>query len=159
VKFYGTFVGARFNLKQYKKILENQLLKQLHAGVRAWIQAIAGSGGRVPLWSGMARASLLEIAQLVNGQIVLSPLKVKSRIAEGRVLGTALQIIENGKITIKIITDVSHYNIQEYKKVASGGSRSAPWRSREAGMIAFESSISGTVLTPPKILPVKIKAV
>jgi len=157
MRFFGEFKGAKLDLRRYKSALEVMLMRQLHEGVRAWLQVIAGDKGRVPIWSGMARASLLEISRLVNGQIVLSPLKVKSRIGEGDSLGTALQTIDDGKIIIEIITNVPHYNVQEYRKVEGRGSPTAPWRSRDAGMIAFRASIEDLRLLPPTYQPVVIR--
>lgn len=159
MRFTGQFIGAKLDLQGYKTQLEDYLLKQLHEAIKAWLQVVAGSGGRVPLWSGMARASLLEVAQLVNGRIVLSPLKGKSRIPEGQSLGTVQQIIENCKIIIRIETDVEHYNVQEYKKVSGRGSPSAPWHSRAAGLIAFQESIQNLMILLPHIKAVQIKKI
>lgn len=159
MRFTGQFIGAKLNLQNYKKKLEAYLIEQLHQGVKAWLQIVAGSGGRVPLWSGMARASLLELAQLVNGRIILSPLRTKSRIQQGESLGTAIQIIKDGKVLIRIETDVEHYNLQEYKRASKGGSPSAPWRSRQAGLLAFQESIKDLTLLAPFLKAVKIKAI
>lgn len=159
MRFTGQFVGVKLDLQKYKTRLENYLLKRLHEAVKVWLQVVAGSGGRVPLWSGMARASLLEVAQLVNGRIILSPLRTKSRIPEGKSLGTVRQIISDGEIIIRIETDVEHYNIQEYTKVVGRGSPTAPWYSREAGLIAFRASIQDLVLLQPFFKAVKIKKI
>lgn len=102
MRFTGQFVGVKLDLQSYRARLEAYLQEKLHEAVRAWLQVIAGSGGRVPLWSGMARSSLLEISQLVDGRIVLSPLKAKSRVPEGRRLGTARQTIEDDKSLLEL---------------------------------------------------------
>lgn len=159
MKFTGQFVGVKLDLQKYQALLDAYLFEQLKEAVKAWLKVVAGSGGRVPLWSGMARASLLEVSQLIDGRVVLSPLKVKSRVPEGRRLGTATPIIEKGKVAIRIETDVPHYNIQEYQKVEKGGSPTAPWHSREAGLLAFRASIAGIILPRPHFQPVKIKRV
>lgn len=157
MKFTGKFIGAKLDLQKYKTQLETHLLQELHAAIKAWLQVVAGSGGRVPLWSGMARASLIEIARLVNGRVVLSPLKGKSRISEGKALGTVRPEINNNKIIYHIETDVEHYNIQEYTKVSGRGSPSAPWNSRAAGLIAFRAAIQDLELLPPRFKPIKFK--
>lgn len=159
MKFTGQFIGAKLDLRKYRDQLEDHLLEQLHEAVKVWLQVVAGSGGRVPLWSGMARASLLEVARLVNGRIVLAPLKAKSRIPEGKSLGTVQQIIDNCKILIRIETDVEHYNIQEYARVEGRGSPTAPWHSREAGLIAFRASIQDLTLLLPFLKAIKIKKI
>lgn len=159
MRFTGRFIGIKLDLQKYKIQLEDYLLRELHEAIKAWLQVVAGSGGRVPLWSGMARASLLEVAQLVNGRIVLSPLKGKSRISEGKSLGTVQQIINNCRIIIQIETNVKHYSIQEYQKVAGRGSPTAPWHSRAAGLIAFRASIENLALLPPLLKAIKIKKI
>ncbi len=159
MRFTGRFVGAKLDLQKYRTELEDYLLRRLHEAIKAWLQVVAGSGGRVPLWSGMARASLIELAQLIDGRIVLSPLKGKSRIPEGKTLGTVRQIITNCKIIIQIETDVEHYNVQEYTKVAGRGSPSAPWHSRAAGLIAFRENIQDLELLLPFLRAVKIKKI
>jgi hypothetical protein len=119
------------------KALEEHLVSELHRCTGAWIQAIAGPGGRVPLWSGMARASLMEVSQLVNSQIVISPLKAPSRVSEGSQLGTAEQTVKPGLYQIEVTTDVEHWNVQEYEKAKKGGSPTAPWRSLAVAAAAF----------------------
>lgn len=159
MRFTGQFIGAKLDLRKYQTLLEDYLLRQLHEAVKAWLQVVAGSGGQVPLWSGMARASLLEVARLVNGRIILSPLRAKSRIPEGKSLGTVQQTFGDGKIIIRIETDVEHYNIQEYRKVPGRGSPTAPWHSRVAGLIAFRACIQNLRLLQPILKAIKIKAI
>jgi len=157
MKFTGTFVGAKFDLPKYRRQLEDHLVDLLHEGANAWLQAVAGPGGRVPLWSGMARASLLELSELINGRVVFSPLKGPSRIAEGRSLGTAIQEISESKVQITIETMVPHYSLQERANV--GVSKSAPWNSLLAGKLAFLAAIKDARLPGPALRPIQIKAV
>src|SRR4030042_990319 len=137
MKLTGQFTGARLDLSTWLTQLKEQLETKLHEAARAWL---AGVTGRVPVWSGMSQASLLELAGLVNGTLVISPKGgITSRISEGRALGSAIQEITDTSFIITITTDVEHYNIQEYFKVAKGGSPSAPWGSLKAGETAFYS--------------------
>lgn len=159
MKFFGTFIGAKLDLQDYQAILQEHLVKELHKVANAWLKAVAGSGGRVPLWSGMSRASLLELSELIDGRVVLTPLKTKSRIPQGRALGMAVQDIKPTEVSITIVTDVPHYNIQEYRRVAKGGSPRAPWHSLEAGAMAYQSVAQAATLPPPIFKPVKIKAI
>jgi len=92
----------------------------------------------------MARGSLLELAELISGRILIQP-KVASRIPLGRALGTAEQI----DFILTITTEVPHYVLQEYKNV--GVSRSAPWLSFESGAIAYREAVKETKI-PPLIL-------
>jgi hypothetical protein len=153
MKFTGSFVGLTLDYSDTIKALEEHLVSELHRCTGAWVQEIAGPGGRVPLWSGMARASLLEVSQLVNSQIVISPLKAPSRVAEGRSLGTAEQTIRPDLVQIEITTDVEHWNIQEYEKVSTGGSPKAPWRALEFAAVAFLACAETVSLPSPVFKP------
>ena len=156
MKFTGTFIGVKLDLSEYKQRLEQHLTDELHRVANAWLQVVAGSGGRVPLWSGMARASLLELSELINGRVVLTPLKAKSRIPKGRSLGQASQSISPSSVSLTIITNVEHYNIQEYQKSISP---SSPWHSLLAGKVAYKNAVKSVRL--PKLIfkPVSIKKI
>ena len=116
---------------------------KLREGANAWLQAVTG---RVPVWSGMSQASLLELTELIGGVLVITP-RVKSRIPLGRALGTA----ELEDFIITITTKVPHYTLQEYKDV--GVSKTAPWRSLKAGATVYKESIKNVRLPRPKIWP------
>jgi len=152
MKFVGTFAGATLDLSTYQRHLKNFLVNELHKAAGNWLQAVAGSGGRVPLWSGMARASLLELSELISGRVILTPLKAKSRIPEGRKLGTVQQNIDKNSVTLIIETDVPHYNLQEYKKAPKGGSPTAPWFSVQAGIMKFREAIKDLHLPRPNYI-------
>jgi hypothetical protein len=153
MKFTGSFIGLTLDHQDTLKALEEHLVSELHRCTDAWIQEIAGPGGRVPLWSGMARASLMEVSQLVNSQIVISPLKAPSRVSEGAQLGTAEQTIRPDLYQIEIITDVEHWNIQEYERVSKGGSKTAPWRALEFASAAFLACAATVSLPVPVFKP------
>lgn len=148
MRFTGQFVQLKLDQARFVTELREQLQKQLQEAASAWLAAVLG---RVPLWSGMARASLLKLSRLINGTIILSPLKDISRIPQGEILGTATQEYTDTTTKITITTDVPHYNLQEYSKAPEGGSPSAPWHSLEAGKIAFDESAKKMILPTPKI--------
>lgn len=155
MKFTGTYVGIKFDLPKYRQQLEDHLVRLLHQGAKAWLQVVAGSGGRVPLWSGMARASLLELSELIDGRVVLSPLKASSRISKGRALGTAIQEISESKVQLTIETMVPHYSLQERANV--GVSKTAPWQSLLAGRLAFQLVVAYGRLPKPIFKPLNMK--
>lgn len=159
MKFTGTFVGIKLDLSTYRQQLEDHLVQLLYRGARAWLQVVAGREGRVPLWSGMARGSLLELSELIDGTIILSPLRAKSRVSQGRTLGTAISEIDSEKVQLTIRTNVPHYSLQEYSRAARGGSPSAPWQSLQAGRIAFQFVTMNAKLPGLIFKPVKIKAI
>ena len=156
MKFTGTFIGAKLDLTKYKAQLQEHLWRELQLVAKAWL---AGTSGRVPIWSGMAAGSLLELSELVNGTLVVAPLRVPSRIPLGRSLGTAIPELTPTSAKITITTNVEHYNLQEHRRVKSGGSPSAPWKSLEAGAEAYREAVKEVRLLEPGLKPVKIKGI
>jgi len=150
MKFFGEFIGASLDVNAYKALVDDYLTEKLREVVRLWIATVTG---RVPLWTGMARASLIELSRLVNGKIILSPLKAKSRVPLGESMGTARVLTEFPYYIFEVAITVPHYTLQEFTNVRSitgRGSPSAPWRSFEAGQQAF-FEYARTVRLPPVI--------
>ena len=117
----------------------------------AWLKAATG---RIPVWSGMARASLLNVAAEIGGSIVIQP-RAKSRISQGVPMGTVTPKYGPDDFTITISTSVPHYVLQEYTNV--GVSKSAPWRSFDAGIAAYRAAVLTVELPQPVLKPVGIK--
>lgn len=147
MRFHGQFVAARLNVEAYRKSVDEVLGNALEEGARIWLTAVTG---RVPLWSGMARASLLDLSRLVNGKILLSPLKAKSRIPLGESLGTARILSDFPSYIFEVATSVPHYTLQEFTSVRPRGSPTAPWHSFEAGQDAF-FEYARSVRLPPVV--------
>ena len=145
MNFTGQFIVTSFNLSAYEAQLDRYLTRELEKLVKVWLAAVTG---RVPVWSGMARGSLLELSELVGGRIVIQP-KAKSRISEGRSMGSATQ--EGYLITV--ISTVPHYR---YLESETGNSPTSPWLSFPAGARAYNRAIKDVKLPTPKFLPVKI---
>lgn len=155
MKIVGHLVTPVFDLPKYRARLDASLTEQLHQGIQIWLAAVTG---RVPLWSGMARASLLGISRLVNGKIILAPLQAKSRIPQGEALGSASVTANFPRYTFEVTIDVEHYVIQEDTNVrglTGRGSPSAPWKSFDAGREAF-TQFTKTINIPPITLSSKV---
>jgi hypothetical protein len=144
-KFRGTFTTIDVNASEYVAILDAFMQEQLEEGARRWVEAATG---RVPIWTGMARASLRPIARLANSVIVISPLQDKSRIPQGERLGDASLIARFPNYKLSISTAVEHFVIQDETRVLRGGSPSAPWKAFEAGNAALQSFLSEISLPP-----------
>ena len=136
MRFKGTFTGASIDLNAYERKVRQHLDQELQRVARAWLGAVSG---KVPVWSGMALGSLLELTDLIDGRISISP-KVASRIGKGHVLGTAKQ----DDFLITVTTRVKHYVIQEGKNV--GVSPTAPWKSFDAGKVAYKIAVQNVRL-------------
>jgi len=154
MKFTGQFTGIKLDQKAYLILLQKYLETKLFEVTDVWLNAVTG---RVPVWSGMSQGSLLVLANLINHTLLITPVRgVKSRIALGEALGTAILDIETpGIATITIATEVPHYVLQEFTNV--GISKSAPWLSFEAGATAYSQAIATVKLPEPIYKPIKIK--
>ncbi len=156
MKFTGKFIGIKLDRQAYLTFLQEYLQKKLFEVTNVWLNATTG---RVPVWSGMAKGSLLVLANLIDSTLLITPVRgVKSRIAVGELLGTAIPDIETpGRALITISTEVPHYVIQEFQNV--GVSKSAPWLSFEAGAAAYKVAVQTVKLPKPLYKPVNIKAI
>jgi len=153
MRFTGSFATATINLAQFENILKEHLEVELKKVANVWLTAVTDL---VPVWSGMSQGSLLELRDLINGRLIISPVSgVKSRIPQGRSLGTAILNTDLNDFNITITTDVPHYNIQEYVNV--NVSPSAPWRSLEAGAVAAYPLLKSVRLIAPIITGKQIK--
>lgn len=152
MRFFGEFKLLEIDVAGSEQAIDDVLEVATRQGANEWLTATVG---RVPLWSGMARASLLSLAELVNGRIVLSPLKAKSRIPQGRALGTARVVTQRPAYFFEVDTQVPHYQIQDIANV--GRSPTAPWRSFEAGQQAFQEYASTVRLPSVEYIEREIK--
>lgn len=137
MKFKARFRGLELDVPAYITALESYMQDTLEEIAREWLTAVTG---RVPLWSGMARASLLSVSRVANGNVVLSPLRAKSRVPKGERLGDAEIKIRTPIYEFTASTRVPHYVSQEERNV--GVSTSAPWKSFVAGDSAAQSVVS-----------------
>ena len=138
-------------MQAYRKLLTTHLTHELRRVALAWLNATTG---RVPVWSGMAKASLMNVAAEVGGSIVIQP-RAKSRVSQGIPMGTVTPKYGPDDFTIEISTGVPHYVLQEYTNV--GVSKSAPWKSFEVGASAYRAAVQTVRLPQPVLKPIKIK--
>lgn len=144
-EFKGSFAKIKLDVPAYIQSLDSSMQIVLEQAAREWVEA---ASGKVPVWSGMSRASLRPITRLANTTIVISPLQAKSRIPEGERLGEASLIASFPDYRLTITTSVPHYVIQDDHRVRRGGSPTAPWKSFEAGDAAFRNFIRNVPLPP-----------
>ena len=143
LKTSGYITTASINMGDFKRQFHKEMVDNLKAATKAWLSAATG---KVPVWSGMALASLFEVYATIGGGLVITPRSgVKSRVAQGMSLGSAQ--VEHGPdiYSILIKTSVKHYVLQEEQDV--GISPSAPWQSFPAG-IAAASAVTPAVSGP-----------
>lgn len=132
-KFRATILTPPRKNEIEKKVTETVEIA-MKISLRDWLKVIAGPGGRVPLFTGMARASLFKVAQLSGGTLLLSPLRGASRVSMGKALGTASIRREGNKVVFRFRSSVPHWQSQES---SPGLSPSAPWQSLPAAANVF----------------------
>ncbi len=158
MKFTGHFTGIKHNDRLFLNRLQVRLKRYLFDAAESWLK---GAESRVPVWSGMAKGSLLEMAFLLNTEIIIVPTERagRDRIELGKSLGTGVFAPDTIAPTITITTQVPHYVSQEHYNV--GVSKSAPWKSFAYGKNTYLARIEKVKpqLPQPVYEPVKIKVI
>jgi len=146
-KASGYITTGHINISQFERQFKQGMTFNLHKVVRAWLMAATG---RVPIWSGMAMGSLLEVSETVNGGLIITPRTgVKSRIGLGRSLGSADAEYGPNIYSMIIKSSVPHYITQDASFV--GVSLTAPWMSFPAGMAAAKKAALSIKVSGPEI--------
>lgn len=133
-----TITQIRLDTTRFKRELENNLRNLARSAARAWLTRAVPA---VPVYSGMARGSLLKIARLSSGKVSISGFKAPNRVPEGQRLGRA-QLSAKG---FTIETAVAHYADQDENQ---GVSASSPWKSFQLGNRAAVQHIRRTIAVP-----------
>ena len=152
MKFTGTFTGGTINFLTYYKQLDDYLEKKMLNIVENWLYAVTDL---VPIWSGMSQGSLLDVAELVGTDLLITPKEgVDDKSFIGSMQGYAKLTAETaGVITVEISTSVPHYVLQEYENV--NVSPTAPWESFAAGANVFKTLAAEVRIPRPVIQPKK----
>ncbi len=142
----GYVTTGHINISEFENQFKREMTLNLHKVVKAWL---AAATGRVPIWSGMAMGSLLEVSETVNGGLIVTPkMGIKSRVGLGRALGSATAEYGPSEYSMIIKSSVEHYVSQD---VGPGVSPSAPWASFPAGMAAAIGAAANIKVSGPKI--------
>ena len=134
MKFTGHFTGIKHNDRVFLNRLQVRLKQYLFDAAESWLE---GAESCVPVWTGMAKGSLLEMAFLLNTELTIVPAgrAGDDRIELGQSLGTGVFAPDTISPTITITTKVPHYVTQEHHNVKV--SKSAPWKSFDCGKEMF----------------------
>lgn len=153
LKVKGKVTLAKININDFKRQFKIEMTNKLKQTVRAWLLS---ASGQVPIWSGMALGSLLEVSQTIGGNLLIVPRDgVSSRIGLGKSMGSLDAIYGPNEYSMLIKSKVPHYVLQEHINV--GISKTAPWRSFEAGMSAAALVAQNIRLPAPEIKKEEIR--
>jgi hypothetical protein len=147
LKVSGKVTLVKVSLNDFKRQFKKEMTDNLKKTVKSWLMA---TSGRVPIWSGMALGSLLEVSETIGGGLLITPrTNIKSRISLGKSMGSLDAIYGPNEYSMIMKSKVPHYVLQEHVDV--GVSKSAPWRSFEAGMSAAKLTAQNISVQFPTI--------
>lgn len=153
IKFTGRFYRMNFDETGYKKTYDEAMKVQLRQAARAWLRAVVP---KVPVYTGMARGSLVPLGRLLRVAIPISinP-KAKRRITAkySREAGEALGAFnfedgKNGVYTFTVDTQVLHFYLNDTFDIKAKIPQlihDTPWDAFKSGEAAFRTYVE-TVL-------------
>ena len=152
-----------FKHAKYSKSVKRIIAIQFRESARAFLRAAIPL---VPVETGMARGSFLNIAKFLRVSLVINPTKTKQMyygaggggplMQKNKESGASLSTFSipgksgKKKLEFKFNSAVWHYQLEDRIGVRSP---SAPWNSIAIGMVAFNQKMSGLLTRPdfPKI--------
>lgn len=134
----------------FRRAVTNYILHKMFDAARAFVRAAIP---KVPVDTGMARGTFLNVGKLLDITIPINPKsfgKIYSygglRLPKQKESGAALAIsadrairLEGNTFIFEFAQDVFHYNLNEF---FGGHAPTAPWGSYKAGQIAFEETFT-----------------
>ncbi len=153
MKFTAKFQLPELNLRKFKQQLDRELTDLLIESAIAWLQA---GSFKVPVWSGAARSTFLDLASRVNFSIGISPVSTApDRRSLGRSQGTGeLKIDKKRGIYGFVYATTLDHLIENELGVSSLPNliTPTPYNFRAAALraweqVAIKSSLPGLVVT------------
>ena len=152
MRIRGTIDVLKFDSKGYNAALRKAIEVQFRQAARAFIRAAVPL---IPVETGMARGSFLNIGRYLRVAIPINPTKFRQRYYPGGLpktpqaganLSTPVSEIFNwdgDKLVFTFQSDVLHLSLEDQIGVRSP---TAPWKAFDAGRDAFMSTLSGMKL-------------
>jgi len=150
--------NVKLSRENYRKQFDKDIEKHMHAAAREWLLAVYPL---VPVWTGMARGSLIPLGAFLNVPIPID--RNPSADAHGLIDRGFWDGIPLGKFQFRFTrtqfrfhfsTDVEHYMENELNVAPSYLHliNPTPWHSFEAGAEAFKAYVESTLIPGlPKI--------
>ncbi len=169
MRFTGRFTYMDFDIKTYKKTLDEALETQMRQAARAWLRAILsarlpvvrrgpGDVGIPPVWTGTARGSLQPLGRFLR---VAIPIKPKIKLP-----GRGPQVGENrssfkfdkkfDRYYFRFSTQVIHFTLNEFYQSNLQLTHKTPWGGLKIGQAAFQKYCDEEL---PKKIPKVIDAI
>lgn len=153
MKFTAKFQLPELNIRKFKQQLDRKLSDLLVESAIAWLQAGAF---KVPVWSGAARSTFLDLASRVNFSIEISPVaSAPDRRSLGRSQGTGELKIDKKRGVYGFVYATTLDHLIENELGVSPLPNlitPTPYNFRQAALrawerVAIKSSLPGLVLT------------
>lgn len=123
-------------------------MKEIHKeGSREMIRAIYP---KVPVWTGQARGTLVPFARSVDVVIPIEPVAFRRGINQFSGETKSIIAVDLTKNRYVNTIDIS-LDYYQYLDIKPGRSPTSPWRSFEAGKIAYKNTISKLLDSLPKV--------
>lgn len=158
-RFTGRFTAIRLKSGEFTKDLHQQMQINNRTAARAWVRAVIQL---VPVWSGESRGSI-KFATGSNGflgsflrvAVPINPVKGGTRKNKNATTGEAHYdfVAETPVYLFKFNSLVPQYMHHEFFARPAGINQQiiAPWRSLEAGRLAYKAAIRAELKKLPKI--------
>lgn len=159
IRFTGRFFQVDFDERGYKKTHDEAMKTQIRQAARAWLRAVIP---RVPVYTGMARGSLVPLARFLKIAIPIRPAaNAKKRkplagysLNDGISQGAfSFDDNQNGVYTFSFDTKVLHFYLNDTFDTKGAGMvnliHDTPWDAIKAGDAAFRAYID-------KVLPQRL---
>lgn len=143
-KLTGTLNLVELDLAAALRDLDKQCTQILIDGTTEWVRTVAAI---VPNWSGMSRASLKPIADLVGVPLFAGPVSgAPDRVAEGTASGSAkLTLGDNGEYSFEWKSTVFHFVYNESHNANLVGFRlrnPGPYQSQKQAAESFFRTVN-----------------
>lgn len=161
MRIYGTIDVLKFDSKGYSAALKKAIEVQFRQAARAFIRAAVPL---IPVDTGMARGSFLNIGRFLKVAVPINPLRRGQRYYPGGLpktpqaganLSTPITEIftwDGDKLAFTFQSKVLHLTLEDHIGVRSP---TAPWKAFDAGRDAFMSTLHGMKLPKVKSYVVK----
>lgn len=112
---YGSFPLATFNSKLAVKEVHRECIRLLKNAVKAWVVSATESTNNIPVWSGMARGSVMNVGKLVgyNVSVFSRGGRVPNRVSEGASQSTQRLVIIPGRYGFEWSSNVQHLEFND----------------------------------------------
>jgi len=158
MKFKGVFRAPQVNFTKWKQQLEEELSTELARSAGEWLATAVAA---IPVWSGAARATLIDLGNLINFHVQVSPKSTApDRRGIGKREGRGELIIDSnkGQFEFSYSTTLDHLIFNETQSnqkadpnIFKGLLTPIPYKFLEKSRRVWEAAVQSVRLPAPVI--------